>query len=96
VDGFIINKDEKLKFNKDYVFKMQYKESFPKEGQSRSSEVLGLVHCDVWGLAKTISFGGVRYFLTFINNWLRKTFYYFLQRKGNCFSKFLEGESTVK
>ncbi len=66
------------------------------KGQLRSGEVLGLVHCDVWGPTKTTSFGGVRHLKTFINNWSRKTFCYFLQRKGNCFSKFLEGESIVK
>jgi len=96
VDGLLINKDKKFKFCKECVFRMQHKESFPNEGGLRFGEVLGLIHCNVWGLTKTTSFGGVQYFKTFVNNWSRKRFCYFLQRKGKCFSKFLEGESIIK
>ncbi len=78
MDGLLINKDEKLEFCKECVFRMQHRESFPKEGGSRFGEVLGLIHCDVWGLAKTTSLGRVQYFLTFTNNRSRKTFCYFL------------------
>jgi len=62
VDGLLINKDEKFEFCKECVFRMQHKESFPKEGGLRFGEVLGLVHCNVWGVTKITSFGGVQYF----------------------------------
>jgi hypothetical protein len=54
--------DEKFEFCKECVFRMQHKESFPKEGGLRFGEVLWLVHYNVWGLTQTTSFGGVQYF----------------------------------
>ncbi len=40
--------------------------------------------------------GWVQYFLTFINDYFRKTFCYFLKGKGECFSKFLEFKVFVE
>jgi hypothetical protein len=79
-----------------YVLGKQHRESFPKEGVSRANEVLKLIHCDVWGPTKTTSFGGVWYFLTFTNYCSRKTFCYFLWRKGECISKFLNFKAFAK
>ncbi len=96
MDGLSINKDDELEFCEGYVLGKQHRESFPKEGVSRVSEVLRLIHCDVWGPAKTTSFGGVWYFLTFTNDCSRKTFFYFLRIKGECISKFLNFKAFAK
>jgi hypothetical protein len=96
MDGLSINKDDELEFCEGYVLGKQHRESLPKEGVLRASEVLRLIHCDVWGLAKTTSFGGVWYFLTFTNDCLRKTFFYFLRIKGECISKFWNFKAFAK
>ncbi len=47
--------------------------SFPKDGATRASQLLEIVHTDVCGPMKTTSHGGARYFLTFIDKFSRKT-----------------------
>jgi hypothetical protein len=60
--------EAKLPFFQGCVLGKEHKESFPNEGATRASEILGLVHNDIWGLAKTTSFKGARYFITFIDD----------------------------
>jgi hypothetical protein len=42
----------------------QHREPFPKEGRIRTTKV----HCNILGLAKTNCFGGMGYFVTFIDD----------------------------
>jgi hypothetical protein len=49
---------------------------FPKNKVTKASKLLEVVHSDVRGPMKTTSCGGVRYFVTFIDNFLRKTHVY--------------------
>jgi hypothetical protein len=42
------------------------------------------------------SHGGVRYFLTFINDFSRKTHVYFLEAKGETFEKFKQYKALVE
>ncbi len=53
--------------------------SFPKDGATRVSQLLEIVHTDVCGPVRTTSHGGVRYFLTFIEDFSRKTDVYLLK-----------------
>ncbi len=46
--------------------------SFPKDETTRASKLLELVHSDVCGPMKTTSRGGARYFIIFIDDFLRK------------------------
>jgi hypothetical protein len=62
--------------------------SFPKDEASRASKLLELVHSDVCGPMKTTSRGGARYFVTFIDDFLRKTHVDLLKAKGEVFDKF--------
>jgi hypothetical protein len=55
--------------------------SFPKDGAMKASQLLEIVHTDVGGPMKTTSHGGTRYFLTFIDDFLRKTHVYLLKAK---------------
>jgi hypothetical protein len=46
----------------------QHKENFLKEGTSCVDKLFGLVNNDVWGLSKTPSLDGIRYFVSFTND----------------------------
>ncbi len=70
--------------------------SFSKDGATRASQLLEIVHTDVWGPMRTTSHGGVRYFLTFIDDFSRKTHVYFLKAKGEAFKKFKQYRALVE
>jgi hypothetical protein len=58
--------------------------------------ILEIVHTDVCGPMKTTSHGGARYFLTFIDNFSRKTHVYLLKAKGEAFEKFKQYKALVE
>jgi hypothetical protein len=72
------------------------KTSFPKDGATRASQLLEIVHTDVCGPMKITSHGGVRYFLTFIDNFSKKTHVYFLKAKREAFEKFKQYKALVE
>jgi hypothetical protein len=72
------------------------KTSFPKDGATRASQLLEIVHIDVCGPMRTTSHGGARYFLTFIDDFSRKTHVYFLKAKGEAFEKFKQYKALVE
>jgi len=88
VEGLTLRSQENLNFCEGCVFGKQHKKPFSTSRASRVSKLQGLVHFDVWGLAKIPSSGGAKYFITFINNLFRKTFCYFLKNKGEWFTTF--------
>lgn len=51
----------------------QHHESFPKGVTYRAKKPLELVHTDFFGAMRTQSIGGSCYFLTFIDDYSRKT-----------------------
>lgn len=60
----------------------------PKETTFHASEILQLVHSDVCGPFRTNSLGGARYFVTFIDDFSRKTWLYFITNKNQVLTKF--------
>lgn len=66
----------------------QTKLPFPKKSMTRSNEILGLVHTDVCGPIQEASINGSLYFITFIDDYSRKTFIYFMKTKSEAFHKF--------
>lgn len=60
------------------------------KNQRKSKNILDIVHSDLCGEMEEISIGGARYFLTFIDDFSRKTFIYFLKSKSEVESKFAE------
>jgi hypothetical protein len=68
----------------------QHIEIFPQGKSWRAKPPLHLVHSDVMGPFKTPSLGGARYVLTFIDDYSRKIWVYFLQKKEEVFHKFKE------
>lgn len=94
MDGLSINKDDELEFCEGYVLRKQHRESFPKEGVSRASEVLRLIHCDVWGLVKTTSFGGVHVVLFNLHQRLfKENILLLFAKKRRMYFKVLELQS---
>ncbi len=75
---------------------------FPKDEMIRASKLLELVHSDVCGPMKTPSHGGARYFVTFIDDFSKNNYVYFLKTKGKVFDKFkaykalMNNETNVK
>jgi transposase InsO family protein len=49
---------------------------------------LALVHSDICGPFRTPSLGGARYFISFINDFSRFTWVYFITRKSEALTKF--------
>ncbi|KAL4361783.1 hypothetical protein GQ457_04G023210 [Hibiscus cannabinus] len=70
--------------------------SFPKEATSRATEPLQLVHTDVCGPIKPLSFGKCRYFMLFIDDYSRKTWVYFLKQKSEAFGDFKNFKALVE
>jgi len=69
---------------------------FPKDETTRVSKLLELVHSDVCKLMKTTSRGGTQYFVTFIDDFSRKTHVYLLKVKGEMFDKFKAYKALVE
>jgi len=70
--------------------------SFPKDGATKASQLLEIVHTDVCGPMKTTSHAGARYFLTFIDDFSRKTHVYLLKAKGETFEKLKQYKALME
>src|SRR5713226_1122272 len=79
----------------DCITGKHHRDSFPTS-TSRAKEHLELVHTDLSGPMQTQSIGGYFYFLTFIDDFRRKTWIYFLRNKSETFSKFKEFKALTE
>jgi len=61
-----------------------------KSSTKRTTQPLQLVHSDLCGPMQHKSFGGSRYFLTFIDDYTRKVFVYFLKSKDEVLDYILD------
>lgn len=73
----------------------QQRQPFP-HSKTRSKEILQMVHSDVCGPMENTSIGGLKYFLTFIDDFSRKTFVYFLKEKSQVKESFIEFKNLVE
>ena len=71
-------------------------ESFPQGKSWREKTPLHLIHSDIMGPFKTPSIGGPRYALTFIDDYSRRIWVYFLQKKDEVFQKFKEFKALTE
>ncbi|KAG6457289.1 hypothetical protein O3G_MSEX010208 [Manduca sexta] len=75
---------------------------FPKQSYNRATEKLGLIHSDLCGPMSVSSFSGAKYLLTFIDDFTRMTFGYFIKSKDEVLSVFkvfkrlVENETNLK
>lgn len=68
---------------------------FPSGG-NRSYTKLHIVHSDICGPMKTLTHQGNRYFITFIDDFSRKSYVYFINSKDQAFTKFQEFKAQVE
>lgn len=74
----------------------QDKESFPTGKSLRAKTPLEIVHSDLCGLMQAPSLPANQYFLTFIDEFTRKTWVYFLKNKSEVFEKFQNFKALVE
>jgi len=72
----------------DCVLGKQHRNSFPRESMWRASQPLQLLHADICGPISPISNSHQRYLLTFIDDFSRKLWVFFLTEKLAAFKRF--------
>jgi hypothetical protein len=78
------------------VIEKQHQDSFEKRASWHASGPLRLVHIDLYGPFSSPYFSGCKCFLTFIDDFSRCTWVYFLKIKRNVFDKFLAYKALVE
>jgi len=78
------------------VLGKQKKLSFLKVGRTLKPRKLELVHTDLWGPSPVASLGGSRYYVTFIDDFSRKVWVYFLKNKSDVFETFKKWKTMVE
>lgn len=67
-----------------------------EESKFKAKEPLELIHSDVFGPVKQSSIGGMRYMVTFIDDFSRYVCVFFMKEKSETFSKFKEFKEIVE
>lgn len=67
-----------------------------KESKFRAKKPLELIHSDVFGPVKQTSISGMRYMVTFIDDYSRYVWVFFMKEKSETFSKFQEFKTTLE
>lgn len=100
----LLVKNDLLKKNEISVLKKcepcilgkSHKLSF-KTGKHTSTEVLQYIHSDLWGSPNvTPSLSKCQYYISFVDDYSRKVWIYFLKTKDEAFSKFVEWKALVE
>ena len=71
------------------------KKTFPSS-ESKSKGILEIIHSDVCGPMSSNSLSGYAYYVSFIDDFSKKTWIYFMKKKDEVFSKFKEFKSLIK
>ena len=71
------------------------KRTFPSS-ESKAKGILEIVHSDVCRPMSSSSLSGYVYYVSFIDDFSRKTWIYFLRGKREVFNKFKENKALVK
>ena len=74
----------------------QHRESLPSGKSIRAKAPLEIIHSDLCGPMQAPSLAGSQYFLTFIDDFTRKTWAYFLKNKSEVFEKFRNFKALVE
>eukprot|EP00253_Pinus_taeda_P023743 PITA_23743 len=82
-------------FCENCVYGKQNGVSFPSGGK-RTKQILELVHSDVFGPVKVPSLGKSVYYVSFIDDFSRNTWIYFLKKKSEVFDRFKEFKALVE
>lgn len=91
-----IKEVEDLKFCESCALGKAHKQSFQK-AKHTTKGILDYEHSDLWGSPSTPeSLGGFRYFVSFIDDFSKKVWVYFLKSKDEAFDKFSEWKLEVE
>ena len=71
------------------------KKTFPSS-ESKGKWILEILHFDVCGSMSSSSLSGYVYYVSFIDDFSRKTWIYFLKSENEVFSKFKEFKASVE
>ena len=71
------------------------KKPFPSS-ESKAKGILDTIHSDVCGPMATTSLSGYSYYVTFIDDFSRKTWIYFMKGKNEVFGKFKEFKALIE
>ena len=93
--GLVDCDQAKLEFCKDCIYGKQHIVKFHLS-KYKSKGTLEYIHSDLWGQAIALSYGGNKFFLTFIDDFSRKVWVYLLKSKDQTFEKFKEWKSLVE
>jgi hypothetical protein len=85
----------KLDFCKYCVVGKQCRVRF-KTATHNTKGKLDYVHSDIWGPIRVASKGGAQYFMSFIDDYSRKVWVYFLKNKSDAFATFKKWKAEVK
>ena len=88
-------KTSKLDFYKYCVYGKQHRVSF-KTGSHTSKGVLDYIHSDVWGPVSISSHSDAQYFISFIDDYSRKVWIYFMKHKSYMFGIFKKWKAQVE
>ena len=90
VDGLDLKNFENLDFCESCAHGKIHRLPFPKKSSRKCTAPLQLVHSDVCGKVSSQSLSGCSYFLTFVDDFSRYTWVYFLESKDEVYDKFRE------
>ena len=79
-----------------YVLEKHHRDNFDKHASWHASVPLELVHSDLCGPLPFASFSGFKYLLTFIDDYSRRTWVYFLKCKSEVFNMFLSYKALAE
>ena len=85
----------KLEFCKFCVLGKQSRVKF-KTARHKIEKILDDVHSDVWGPTRELSLGGSQYFVTFIDDFSRKVYVYFIKQKSKVFASSRYGKQRLR
>ena len=78
------------------VIGKQKRVSFTKTPREPKKVQLEMVHTDVWEPSPVSSLGGSRFYVTFIDDFSKKVWVYFLKHKSDVFATFKKWKSEVE
>lgn len=88
--------DYKGKFCEECVLGKHTRTSFQNKAEYQAKQPLELIHTDICGPITPGSFSGKRYFISFIDDFSRKTWVYFLKEKSEAFEAFKKFKVMVE
>src|SRR5713226_6493051 len=71
------------------------KKTFPSS-ESKAKGISKIIHSDVYGPMSSSSLSGYAYYVSFIDDFSRKTWVYFMKNKDEVFSKFKEFKALIE